>query len=233
MKQTKIYLLMFLFISVLSLSACSKNDTPEEKNPINNNKEEVQLNEEDLDFSGSVTDLFAQKKSLECKADYKDEVSEMEMTYYFDNKGERFRINTKTIDNINNEENNSYAILKDGWYYFWDDTSNIDGMKTKVEEDNEDYEDEYVDEFLDDEDEYGLDMEEEFNFKCKSWRVNNSIFELPSNKSFKDLSELNSLNFIDSMDSDSSYLNSEDFDLCSLCEMMPDGPDKDDCLSDC
>jgi len=233
MKQTKIYLLMFLFISVLSLSACSKNDTPEEKKPENNNQEEVQLNEEDLNFSGSVTDLLASKKSLKCVALIEEEGATVDMTYYFDNKGEKFRVNTKTIDNVSNKEYNSSAILKDGWYYFWDDTSNIDGMKTKAEEDNEEYEDEYVDEFLDDEDDYGVDMDEEFDFDCQAWKVDNSVFELPSDKSFKDLSELNNFNFIDSMDQDSSYLNSEEFDLCSLCEMMPDGPDKDDCLSDC
>ncbi len=231
MKQTKIYLLIFLFISVLSLSACSKNNNPEEQNVINDNQEQNQLNEEDSTFSGTVTELFAKKKSLRCVALIEDEEQLIEMTYYFDNKGEKFRVNTRSVNNRNNEEVNSSAILKDGWYYFWDDFSNIDGMKTKAEKDDEDYED-YNDEYMDDE-EYDLDMEEEFDFDCQAWKVDNSIFELPNDKSFKDLSELNSLNFLDSMDSDSNYLNSEEFDLCSLCEMMPEGPEKEDCLSDC
>ncbi len=211
MKFSKLYLLPVLLIFLLFLSACAqKND-----NGV--------LTEEESNFSGTALDLFNQKKPIQCTATFEDQEGIVEMTYYFDNKGERFRVETNMINKYDSTKINSYGILKDDWYYFWDDLTNVDGMKTKIFEEDDI-----------DENEYEFDLEEELDFKCKSWKVDNSFFELPKDKSFKDLTDmLGDINFIDSANSGSNNLNFDNVDFCSYCDMLPAGAERDECLSDC
>lgn len=213
MKLPKFYLLLALIIFAFSFSACSKKDNQEK---TNDERGESIVKEESY-FSGSVASLFEQKKPLQCTANFEDEEGSVNMTYYFDNKGEKFRVNTYLISKYDSNKINSFGIFVSDWYYFWDDFENIDGMKTKIFEENDN----------DDSDsDYDFDMDEDFDFKCKSWEVDSSFFDLPKDKTFKDLTEMfNSINFIDSVDSD--------FNFCSYCEMLPAGPERDECLNDC
>lgn len=218
MKFSKFYLLPVLLVFLLFLSACAqKNDN------------EMPMDEESF-FSGTALDLFNQKKPIQCTATFEDEEGVVEMTYYFDNKGERFRVESNILNKYDAGKINSYGILKDDWYYFWDDLTNTDGMKTKIfeEEDEDDYEEE------DTKDENDFDLEEEFDFKCKSWKVDDSFFELPKDKSFKDLTDmLGDINLIDSGSSDPAGLDFNNTDFCSYCDMLPAGPERDECLEGC
>ncbi len=208
MKFSKFYLLFFLLIFVFSFSACTKKKDDDEALIINNGE----LTQEESYFSSTVADLFKQKKPLQCAVSIEDEEAIVNMTYYFDNNGEKFRVETNSVNKSDASKVNSFGIFKDDWYYFWDDLMNKDGMKTKIEGEADE--------------EYNIDMNEEFEFKCKSWTIDNSFFELPKDKPFKDLTEM--FNNFDSVDSLEYNL-----DACSYCEILPAGPDRDECLNDC
>ncbi|MFA7601167.1 MAG: hypothetical protein WCY43_02980, partial [Patescibacteria group bacterium] len=142
-------------------------------------------------------------------------------------------VEMKTIDKEQGLEINSVNIIKDNWSYFWDDLTNKDGMKINLEEDDEDL----ASDDLEDEDEL-VDMDEVFDFKCKSWKVDNSKFDLPKDKNFKDLSSLmNTFNQSIPVSSgqgiDENSFNMQDIDLCAYCEMIEDPADKQECLSSC
>lgn len=218
MKLSKFYLLPILLVFLLFLSACAQKS--------DNNV----LSEEESSFSGTALDLFKQKKPIQCTATFEDQEGIVEMTYYFDNKGEKFRVESSMINKYDATKINSYGILKDDWYYFWDDLTNTDGMKTKIfeEEGEDDYEAEET------KDENDFDLEEKLDFKCKSWKVDDSFFDLPKDKSFKDLTDmLGDINLIDSGSTGSNSLNFDNTDLCSYCDMLPAGPERDECLEGC
>jgi hypothetical protein len=193
------------------------------------------LQDEDIDkeesyFSTSIKDLFAKNKPLQCSVVVENEEGVVSMNYYFDNKNERFRVHSEFIDRVGGLNFNSSGILTDDWYYFWDDLMNIDGMKIKTNDDPE---------ITDNED--NLNMDEHFDFKCKSWKVDNSFFDLPKDKSFKDLSGTldNFNNSLNPSESNQESIQNLDFsvdsdtDICSVCYMLPEGSDRDECLATC
>jgi len=225
MKFSKFSLLLLLLILAFSLAACGRKDKGVDKGQNDELQEEMSY------FSSSVIDLFKQKKPLKCTAEIESEEGSIKMTYYFDNKNEQFRVDSSSLSKYDNNEVNSFGILKDDWYYFWDDLMNVDGMKTKIFEEDDAEEFEYSEE-----DDSGLNMDEEFDFKCKSWKVDSSFFEIPQDKSFKDLSNfLESQNFTIpvSYDNNNSSPGLNDLDLCSFCDMLPAGPERDECLASC
>ncbi|HDQ16549.1 MAG TPA: hypothetical protein ENN31_00265 [Candidatus Vogelbacteria bacterium] len=181
-------------------------------------------------FSAKVVDMMKKEKPLECRTQMENEESLIEAVYYFDNKNERIRVDTEVVAKGGGVNINTTSIIRDGWNYFWDNLTNKDGMKIKVE----DYQNpEEVD--------YGVDVDEKFDFKCKSWRVDSSKFDLPADKSFVDISGLLS-SFEDFSTSPSSDYSSSDlstdidtgnFNSCDFCNMIPAGPERDDCLSSC
>ncbi|MFA7050053.1 MAG: hypothetical protein WC164_03010 [Patescibacteria group bacterium] len=234
MKLSKLYFLPLFLVLIFSLSACGqKNNSNQENNSSQESSFLENDNGEESYFSSSVTEMFKEGKPLECSAEINDAYADMTAVYYFDNKNERVRVEMKTIDKEQGLEINSVSIIKDNWSYFWDDLTNKDGMKINLEEDDEDL----SSEDLEDEDEL-VDMDEVFDFKCKSWKVDNSKFDLPKDKNFKDLSSLmNTFNQSIPVSSgqgvDENSFNMQDIDLCAYCEMIEDLNDKQECLDSC
>lgn len=238
MKLSKLYFLPLFLILIFSLSACGqKNNTNTENNSSEENSSLENDNGEESYFSSSVAEMFKEGKPLECSAEMSDTYAKINAVYYFDNKNERVRVEMKTIDKEQGLEINSVSIIKDDWNYFWDDLTNKDGMKINMKEGDEDL----SSEGLEDEDEL-VDMDEVFDFKCKSWKVDNSKFDLPKDKNFKDLSNLmNTFNQGDlnipgnsnqEVEVENSF-NMQDVDLCAYCEMIGEAEAKQDCLNSC
>ncbi len=231
--KTKFYFLPLFLVMILALSACGQKN--QEK--INSNLNEdiiIDVNEENFeeDYEASMEEMFAKGKSFKCLVSQENPEGEMDFIYYIDGKKERFRTEARVTDKAQGLVINSVSIFKDNYNYFWDDLTNKDGMKMKIEEDDSD--DEYYQDDSDIEDEERLDLNERFNLKCSSWKVDEDMFELPKDKSFKDMSDLlNSFNNIPEMGSGSNEQNASDIDYCSFCSLVPAGGDRDDCLSSC
>lgn len=216
MKLGKFYLLPLLLLLILGLSACGQKKGTENA-PAG---EENQVNQEESYFSSSIADMFKKGKALECYVKVDTEEATMESMYYFDNKNERVRVETKAVAKGQGMNFNSTSIIRDGWMYFWDDLMNKGGMKMELKEGE-------VDDA--EEGETPVDMKENFDFKCKSWNVDASKFDLPSDKTFKDLT--NMMNAITPSSGASS--GGSTIDTCSYCDMLPEGDARTQCLNSC
>ncbi len=179
-------------------------------------------------FSDKVTDMFKKEKPLKCSTEVNSLEGHIKAVYYFDNQNKMVRIEMEMLDKNTGLTTNTVSIIKDSWNYFWDDLMNKDGMKIKFDE-NEDS-------ILPGEDLELEDSDLKFDFVCEDWKVDSSKFDLPKDKSFKDLSGM--MDGLDASPSNSSNINSDlpniSLDnLCEMCNFLPDGPDKVDCLNDC
>lgn len=193
-----------------------------------------QFNSENLDgkeesyFSEKVTDMFQKEKPLRCFTEVNSLEGQIKAVYYFDNQNKMVRVEMEVFDKNTGLTINTVSIIKDNWNYFWDDLMNKDGMKVKFDE-NEDSV--LLTENLDLE-----DSDLKFDFVCKDWKVDSKKFNLPKDKSFKDLSVMiDDSNTLPSNPSnlDSNLINNSLDNLCEVCNLLPDGPDKMDCLSAC
>jgi len=240
MKFSRVYLLPLFLLLIFSLSACGKKNEDQPSKPISDNKSDVveeSLDNEESYFSSSVIDMFKKEKPLQCSVEIENEEATMSAVYYFDNKGERIRVEMNTVDKGQGMRFNSVSIIKDGWNYFWDDLMNKEGMKMKLEEGET--EDEAGDEIKQD----TVDMDEVFDFKCKSWNIDDSKFDLPNDKTFKDLSSLMN-GFNPSVQTPANQSNStnpsaeipavgEKIDVCSYCDMIQGVEARQECLNSC
>jgi RecJ-like exonuclease len=171
-------------------------------------------------FSDKVTDMFGKGKPLECSAEIDNLEGQIKAVYYFDNQNKMVRVEMETLDKNSGLTVNTVSVIKDSWNYFWDDLINKDGMKIKF--------DEKEDSILSKE---SLNLENpdmDFDFVCKDWKVDSTKFDLPKDKSFKDLSGM-----MDNLPSGSSDNSSPEVsldNLCEICDLLPDGPERIECL---
>ncbi len=192
-----------------------------------NNPESLDGKEESY-FSDKITDMFEKGKSLECSAEVNNLEGHMKAVYYFDNQNKMVRVEMEIFDKNTALTTNTVSIIKDSWNYFWDDLMNKDGMKIEFDEEK--------DSILATENFTLEDSDLKFDFICKDWKVDSSKFDLPKDKSFKDLSMvMDELNVSPNNPSipDSNSSNTSFDNLCEVCNFLPDGPDKMDCLSAC
>jgi hypothetical protein len=169
MKISKIYLFFLLFSVIFVLAACGKKEEPQ----VEEEKEEV------IVTTATVNDLLEEGRSLYCEASQETEEGFVDLVYYIDNDNNRMRMNSKTFVEKEDMVYNSYFITKEGWSYFWDDFMFVDGFKMKQQESVESNEQEPK---VSDED--YANLEEEFKFECQTWKADDSLFVLPTDKSF-------------------------------------------------
>ena len=179
-------------------------------------------------FSDKVTDMFKKEKPLECSTEVNNLEGQIKAVYYFDNENKMVRVEMEMLNKNTGLTTNTVSIIKDNWNYFWDDLMNKDGMKIKFDE-NEDSISPTENLSLEDSD-------LKFDFVCKDWKVDSSKFDLPKDKSFKDLSGM--MDNLNTLPNDSFNPNSDSPDisldnLCEMCNFLPDGPEKIDCLINC
>lgn len=228
MKKNQLCLSIGVLAVMLTLTGCghkpASNQPADTEKPVST-QESPAGNQEESYFSEKVVDMFQKGKPLVCTTEMESEEGLMTAVYYFDNANERLRVEMKMVGKDNGVNVNTTSISKDGWDYFWDDLMNKDGLKVKIEED-------------DDATETGspIDNEEKFEFRCRPWQVEADKFELPADKPFKDISDLSQIG--DTMPvANEATVTTETTgsapDVCSFCNMIPAGPERDECLSSC
>ncbi len=226
MKISKFYFVGFLIVLTVFISGCGKKDSKQEQ--------AGDMEKEESYFSEKVADMFKKEKPLECYTEMATPEGSVKAVYYFDNKNEMVRVDMQVIGTSDGINITSSSIIRDGWNYFWDDVMNKDGMKMRIDEDD-------AGDYSDAEESYSgsFDMNEEFNFRCKQWKVDQSKFALPKDKSFKDLSDMfNNFGGLPAAQGEISPHQFGDneiwsFDACALCEMIPAGPQREECLREC
>lgn len=223
MKKNQLSLLIVFVGLTLALAGCGRQASNNQPATTNN---DVTGNQEESYFSEKVADMFKKGQPLECRTEIETTEGATTAVYYFDNVGQRVRVDMKMVAKENGVTINTTSITKEGWNYFWDDLMNKDGMKVK----------------LDQEAEAGantkspVDSEEKFEFRCRPWQVENNKFELPADKNFKDLSNLGQIGGTVPAAATvpaNVQATGETPNICSFCDMLPEGPERAECLSSC
>lgn len=173
MKKTKFYLIIPFFLFLLVLSACSKKEEVQEEFKEKEVKEQEIKEDELLNYS--LKDLLEKDESLYCVSLENTEEAEIKTSFYIDNQKQRMRSNSEVKDKLEGLNYSSSFILEDNWLYMWNDLMIMDGMKFYIEEDESDSE--------------ALDMDQDLELSCQAWQVDDSIFNLPSDINFSDMSE--------------------------------------------
>lgn len=165
MKKTKIISFISVLFLVLILTACSseqEEEEPEKQTEVTTAKE-----------------LIERDESLLCYSQQQEEDAIISSTHYFDNQNERMRTDSE-IELLSEDKiiNSSY-IVEDNWAYSWGNLSlmDVEGVKFQLDESQQQ------------EEQDELDLEEELEFTCQSWQVDDSTFDLPEDVEFMDMTE--------------------------------------------
>lgn len=223
MKKNQFYLfIVFLGLSLV-LAGCDRQASNNQPASTNN---DVAGNQEESYFSEKVADMFKKGQPLECRTEMETEEGAMTAVYYFDNVSQQFRVDMKMVAKDNGIAINTTSITKEDWNYFWDDLMNKDGMKVKLDQEADAGADTKS----------PIDSEEKFEFRCRPWQVEKDKFELPVDKNFKDISNLGQAGgAIPATATVPATVKTtgEVPNVCSFCSMLPEGPEKVECLSSC
>ena len=198
------------------------SDKTKEGNNNNSNIEQNQGSNQESNESGSgdgnyfetMTDLMARGKSMKCTYTQDLNEADAEMAtgvVYMADKNARVEITVKGVDH---PDAKMYAIIDQNWHYSWVEGSSK-GYKMTPEAAEMDAEMKKS----------VSDMSKEIDFKCKSWKKDNSKFEAPSNIVFEDLSEmmagLEDMPSQEEMEADANKM---------ICELCQNAPDPEECL---
>ena len=230
MQSRKIFFsILLVTISALVFSACLPNKKVQD-NSGSSLEKEAKNSQEGESFTGNLKDIIGFGKAQKCSWDTGDGIF-----------GEVYTDGTRSYSEINNvpvfgsddeivdssasdsETGSTYTIFDGEYFYTWSSTSK-NGMKIKNENEDlgKDSEENYMEleEVADNYDEEELDVASaEYNYKCSSWMVNSSKFDLPTNINFQDLSMM--------MDD----LKNSAQDISRVCDML-EGEEKQNCLGD-
>jgi len=204
------YFGLALIIFVLTLSGCGQKATTENK--LETGAKNVEQNtavggEEEI--SASAVEMLSKGKSLHCTFDYANEAdgSRQSGDFYLDGQNKKFRTDAAVVTGDKTLE---VKTISDGQYaYSWNSLDIKNGFKIKLDQKVT---------ATSTTGQKTQDLNNPIKFKCQSWKVDNSLFELPQGVQFNDLSEM--------MKSVTPAGGAGGIDLCGICGQIPDAQQK-------
>jgi hypothetical protein len=200
MKQ-KIFFLSLSLFSLFFLSACGQKDTPITSTQAPQVTEATSPDESS--FSGSVKDLLALGKNLKCTWTFENEQSQMAGTVYVSGTKSR----TDMLVNAPQTENLTTHFISDGQTaYSWTD-GQPQGYMFKINPDDQNT--------PDPENQQYRDWQNEYEYKCDTWSLDNSLFQIPQDIKFVDLNQ---------------QMQELKSNMGGICDQLP-SPQKEECLN--
>lgn len=180
-------------------------------------EDERQMNTDatDTETGGNTTirELLALGENLVCTFSRSDAESTVDGTIYVDGAGERisgdFTITTEAAGTMQGR-----MVKTENTVYTWTDAMSR-GTKMSLDATAE------ADASMEQHEAVGLD--EEVNYQCESWNVDESRFTIPSDIEFMDISSM--------MDASMDVHGSASADQCAACDAIPDENAKQQCLT--
>jgi len=233
MKKKIIFSTLLVVVSTLIFSACSPKEQTSDADNEKASKEMAM--QKDSSFKGSLKDLISVGKPQKCT--WQEDKEKTSGVTYTDGKRSYSEASNVPIADLSGmhideesvagkpEKGSMYTMYDGEYVYTWSSVSK-EGLKMKsMNEDSvkdtektENYDDKNHDEGKNNS-EYLKTMESEIDYKCTSWKLDESMFNLPSGIVFKDFSEMmnNSKKSFEGMN-----------DVCSMLK----GEDQENCLKD-
>jgi hypothetical protein len=161
------------------------------------NQKVISSTENNKNNKNNLKNLLTKGNYLKCEMNEEG----FKGTYYIDGKKERVRVVMKSLDGEKTVENNilvlgkeTYSWANDGvnkiGYKFIDDGEEDSDGFDEIEEKWEEFDQMADSEKIESENDSGLDFESEFNGDCQAWRLDESIFTVPADIKFNDMSNL-------------------------------------------
>jgi hypothetical protein len=209
----KIFVISVLVIFALTLSGCGKKTNDQ------NNQNQKQGNNQNNEIANpngsySINELFSMNKSMKCT--WKESAtngSEVSNVLYI--SGKKFYQDV-TMGDVGH----AYTISDGEYLYIWNDFTGV-ASKMKITEtpanagsgqNNSNN---------------SAGLEQKRNFICESWNADDSLFNPPADKNFKDVTvEINQA--VDGLKENSTDYKQK---ACDLCRQAPAGEVRENCLA--
>jgi len=224
----KILAIACLVMITTTLSGCNllggdKNKETTKKNTSAEQNQESEKsdkkNNKDGNYFETMKDLMARGKSMKCTyAQQVDSENTANGVVYMADGNARVEIiaNKGTA-----HEGKMYSITDNKWVYSWPEGSHK-GFKMTLE----------ASELSEKQEETVSDLSKEIDFKCKSWKKDNSKFKAPSNIVFEDMSEM--MEGFEDIDLEQTIKDAEtqaNKFICDHCKNAP-ASEQAECLGD-
>lgn len=210
------YLCLVLVICALAFSGCGKKEAADNNQPAANDNGTVQKEDSgdgEEEITASSLALLGRGKALHCTFSFEDKESNSKQSgdFYVDGKNKKFRTEAEITATGEGMKNMQVKTISDGAYvYTWNSLNDKAGFKMKITEEKNDSEPGQT-----------QDLNQEIKFRCRSWKVDNSMFELPSGVQFTDMDAM--------MKQVSTPAAGGGIDLCAICSQIPDTSQKSEC----
>ncbi|MFZ2663977.1 MAG: hypothetical protein WAX66_01310 [Patescibacteria group bacterium] len=200
--KRKLFSIAGLILVSILLTGCAPKNKEE---GISTSKEDSSQEE---NLSGSLLDLVKLGKNVKCTFGAKDENGESIGTTYVSGNKSRSDFIATTSDG---QEFESHSITDNDWIYIW--TSQTEqGTKMKLSElpKNDEIDKVSKSESLE-------SFNENFDYKCSKWIVDESKFNVPSNITFVDFTEI-----MKNMQTQTENLKENLKGMCGACDLAGD-----------
>ncbi len=160
----------------------------------------------------SFAELVQRGQPVTCTFTHDDGTNRTDGTVYMTDGAERIR-GDFTLQQTGVEPMEGQMIRKDGYNYVWGSFYE-QGIKMAVTESNQ--------EQLFGDDQKNAAVDEDTEFTCTTWRVDNSMFDLPTDVEFVDTAAY--------MDTQMEAMREVQGVDCSVCDQAPAGTPRTQCL---
>jgi len=191
----------------------SQNSAQNEDSAVDTMSAEEQKEEVQGSFTGTVSQLLALGQNITCTFAQTEESTTVDGTVYLAASGERMRGDfTATSEG---QSMNGSVIRRDGVNYTWGETP-FGTFATKVVDDDTD-----ESTATQKDKNTGVDFDENIEYSCRAWQVDESTFELPAGVVFDDINaQVNEVNAASGQVRDLQ---------CGACDNIPDAAAQSQC----
>lgn len=193
--KTKRYLLVLLLPLALLISGCGEKKVTDREVNDNGNKMAIEkksdaknvevpedVNKEEL-FTSSPDGMLRMGKAFQCTFTYQDQNNKPKTGEYFvDGKNGKFRTEMDFQDEQTGKISKTHMIADKMYLYSWDDSNMTPAMKITMSTSTASTTKEAAAQ--------EAELEQSTTYKCRSWNVDSSKFELPSGVNFMTFEEL-------------------------------------------
>jgi predicted small secreted protein len=213
--------ILILLLVPFLLTACVKK--PQNMEGNGQNDQAMENDNGDSSFTGTVMDLLSMGKSMKCTAKYAAEGVENNYTMY--TMGDKV-YSEMEVDMGAEGKISQRSLMAGDMVYTWNPETNM-GTKMSLKE----FEDVDVDadvETPEEQDSSYKDFKQEFDYNCKAWVPNPSLFSPPSDIEFVDMTAM----MKDMQESlENGDMGGMQEAACAACNNMPEGETRNECLA--
>lgn len=189
---------LVFYLSKNKNQSVSLNSNPEKVDEIENTVDSLDESSLDGNEINNLENLIASGKSIKCN--FQD--GTLEGVYYIDGKNDRVRMDSEMIEDGQTIKNNLLVLGKEtyswsddgvnkvGYKFIDDGNEEIDNDFEELENNLDRVEEEMREEGINPEDEDLIDYEAEIKGECQVWKLDESVFAIPSDVEFNDMNAL-------------------------------------------